>query len=76
MKYIGTLQAAMESRLSQDRIRVLCVKGLIPDATKYGKTWLIPKNFTITRTGTRGPKSSITGPTQLSGPRNPKGMGP
>ena len=61
MKYIGTLQAAMQVSLSQDRIRVLCSKGLIPGATLIGKAWLIPANFTITRNGTRGPKSTITG---------------
>lgn len=61
MKYISTLQAAMEVGLSQDRIRVLCVKGLIPDAMKVSRNWLVPKDFSITRTGTRGPKSIITG---------------
>ena len=61
MKYIGTLQAAMAVGLSQDRIRVLCVKGLIPGAMKYGKTWIVPETFTITRNGKRGPKSTITG---------------
>ena len=61
MKYIGTLKAATAVGLSQDRIRVLCVNGLIPGAVKVAKTWLVPKNFTITRTGTRGPKSAITG---------------
>ncbi len=61
MKYISTLQASMEVNLSQDRIRVLCSKGLIPDAHKVGRAWLVPKNFRITRTGTHGPKSAITG---------------
>ena len=61
MKYIGTLKAAMAVGLSQDRIRVLCTKGLIPGAMKYGKTWVVPDKFTITRNGTRGPKSTITG---------------
>lgn len=61
MKYIGTLAAAHAVGLSQDRIRTLCCKGLIPGVTKIGKAWLVPVNFRITRTGTRGPKSSITG---------------
>ena len=60
-KYVGTLQAAIAVGLSQDRIRVLCKKGLIPGAMKYGKTWLLPEKFIITRNGTRGPKSTITG---------------
>lgn len=67
MKYIGTLAASHAVGLSQDRIRVLCTEGLIPGATKVGKAWLVPNNFTITRNGSRGPrpapgpKSAITG---------------
>lgn len=67
MNYLTTLQAAASVGLSQDRIRVLCVNGLIPGAVKVAKTWLVPKDFKITRNGTRGPrpapgpKSSITG---------------
>ena len=62
MKYIGTLSASHSAGLSQDRIRTLCCKGLIQGAMKIGKAWVVPVNFRITRTGTRGPKSSITGP--------------
>lgn len=61
MKYISTLQASFQAGLSQDRIRALTVKGLIPGAMKVGKAWLIPKDFTITRNGTKGPKSDNTG---------------
>ena len=56
MKYIGTLAAAHSAGLSQDRIRTLCCKGLIPGATKVGKAWLVPNNFKITRNGSRGPR--------------------
>lgn len=61
MKYISTLQAATDVGLSQDRIRVLCTKGLIPDAMKVGRNWLVPEKFSIIRNGTRGPISTITG---------------
>ena len=61
MTYLTTLQAAASVGLSQDRIRALCCKGLIPGAVKVGKAWLVPTNFRITRTGTRGPRSTITG---------------
>lgn len=61
MSYLTTIQAAMTVNLSQDRIRTLCVKGLIPGAVKIGKAWLVPRNFSITRSGSRGPKSTITG---------------
>ena len=61
MKYIGTLAASHAVGLSQDRIRALCCNGLIPGATKVGKAWLVPTNFSITRNGSRGPKSAITG---------------
>ena len=61
MNYLTTLHAATSVNLSQDRIRTLCVQGLIPGAIKVGKAWLVPRNFTITRSGTRGPQSTITG---------------
>lgn len=61
MTYLTTLQAASAAGLSQDRIRALCVAGLIEGAFKVGKAWLVPKHFTITRSGTRGPKSTKTG---------------
>lgn len=61
MIYIGTLAAAHSAGLSQDRIRVLCCNGLIHGAVKVGKAWLVPTNFRITRSGTRGPRSAITG---------------
>ena len=61
MKYLSTLIASVQAGLSQDRIRALAVKGLIPGAMKVGKAWLIPADFRITRDGTRGPKSTKTG---------------
>lgn len=61
MTYLTTLQAATAAGLSQDRVRALCVAGLIEGATKVGKAWLIPHDFSITRSGTRGPKSTKTG---------------
>jgi hypothetical protein len=64
MNYLSTLEAATAAGLSQDRIRALVVKGLIPGAVKVGKTWLVPRNFRIIRNGKHGPKSTITGPQQ------------
>lgn len=61
MKYISTLQASFQAGLSQDRIRALVVNGKIHGAVKVGKAWLIPNDFSITRSGTRGPKSTKTG---------------
>ena len=61
MEYIGTLTASIQAGLSQERIRALVVKGLIPGAIKIGKAWIIPADFVITRSGTRGPQSTITG---------------
>ena len=62
MKYLSTLSAGAQAGLSSDRIRVLAAEGRIHGAMKVGKAWLIPHNFTITRNGTRGPKSTKTGP--------------
>ena len=61
MTYLSTTQAGQAIGLSHQRIRALCSKGLIPGAIKVGKAWIIPAKFSITRNGSRGPKSTITG---------------
>lgn len=61
MTYLTTIQAGQAAGLSHQRIRALCGKGLIPGAVKVGKSWIIPAHFSITRSGNRGPQSTITG---------------
>ena len=61
MTFLTATQAGQVIGLSHQRIRALCGKGLIPGAVKVGKGWIIPAGFTITRNGSRGPKSTIAG---------------
>ena len=61
MTYLTATQAGQVVGLSHQRIRALCGKGLIPGAVKVGKGWIIPAKFSITRSGNRGPQSTITG---------------
>lgn len=70
MTYLTTHQAAIAVGLSQERIRVLCTKGLIVGAFKIGKAWLVPRNFSITRNGTRGPRPALRPKSRTMSPTN------
>lgn len=50
--YITTKEAARQSGFSKEHIQYLCRSGIIPDAHKFGRDWMVPlsalKDYLIT----------------------------
>jgi hypothetical protein len=44
MDYVTPKNKAIEWGLTQRRVEVLCDKGRIPGAYRFGRVWAIPKN--------------------------------
>lgn len=44
MKYITTLEASENWKISERMTRKYCIQGRIPGAIQKGKTWLIPED--------------------------------
>lgn len=44
MKYMSAPQAAEKWGISERRVQILCSENRIPDVSKLGYMWLIPKD--------------------------------
>lgn len=44
MEYMTIQEAATKWFISERRIQVLCMRGRLPGATKFGRQWAIPTN--------------------------------
>jgi len=54
-KTMTTAQAALQLKVTQERVRVRCKQRRIPGARLIGRLWLLLSDFKVTP-GSRGPR--------------------